>query len=321
MHAHSHDHGHAHGAGHSHGHGHSHAPPAVPRKRLLQAMLISLVITVAQVIGGILSGSLALISDALHTATDAVALIISYFALKLGDAKSSTSFTFGLKRAEIMAAVLNSGVLIGISVWLIYEAILRFIHPETIEPGIMAAVALIGLIANVVNAVLLQKGSKENLNMRSAYLHVLSDAIVSVCVIAGGIVILIWESATWVDPLLTLLISIWLIRASWAIVWHASKILMMGAPDSPSLEEIGAALGELDGVCNVHHAHLWALNEQNVHFEAHVEVEDRLISQTTPLLNRIESLLHEHFGINHVTIQFESGRCEHRDLIIEKDAE
>jgi cobalt-zinc-cadmium efflux system protein len=117
------------------------------------------------------------------------------------------------------------------------------------------------------------------------------------------------------------LISLWLIKASWAIVWHASKILMMAAPDSPTLEEIGAALGDMDGVCNVHHAHLWALNEQNVHFEAHVEVEDRLISQTTELLNRIEETLHDHFGVNHVTIQFESGRCEEKHLVHQRDTE
>jgi cobalt-zinc-cadmium efflux system protein len=284
-------------------------------------MLISLIITAAQITGGIISGSLALLSDALHTATDALALVISYFALRLGDKHSTTSFTFGLKRAEIMAAVLNSGVLIGLSLWLLYEAVMRFIHPEPIEPGLMAVVAFIGLSANIVMAVMLQKGSKENLNMRSAYLHVLSDAIVSVCVIAGGIIILVWESATWVDPLLTVLISLWLIKASWAIVWHASKILMMAAPDSPTLEEIGAALGDMDGVCNVHHAHLWALNEQNVHFEAHVEVEDRLISQTTELLNRIEETLHDHFGVNHVTIQFESGRCEEKHLVHQRDTE
>nr|WP_255568189.1 cation diffusion facilitator family transporter [Ruficoccus sp. ZRK36] len=262
-----------------------------------------------------------MLSDALHTATDALALVISYFALRLGDAKSTHSFTFGLKRAEIMAAVLNSGVLIGLSLWLMYEAVMRFIHPEPIEPGIMAGVALIGLIANIVMAVMLQRGSKENLNMRAAYLHVLSDAIVSICVIAGGIVILVWESATWVDPLLTVLISIWLIKASWAIVWHASKILMMAAPESPTLEEIDAAISDMDGVCNVHHAHLWALNEQNVHFEAHVEIEDRMVSQTTELLNRIEHELHEHFGINHATIQFESGRCKECSLVVDKDTE
>lgn len=306
---------------HAHGHGHSHAPPAVPRKRLLQAMCVSLVITVAQIIGGIISGSLALLSDALHTATDAVALIISYFALKLGDRKSTTSFTFGLKRAEIMAAILNSGVLIGISLWLLYEAGRRFIHPEEIQPGIMAGVAFVGLVANVVNTILLQKGAKENLNMRAAYLHVMSDAVVSVGVILGGVAIMIWSSATWIDPLLTVLISLWLIKESWHIVWKASKVLMMAAPEEPTLQEVSQAIGELEGVRNVHHAHLWALNDQNVHFEAHVEIGDRKISETTVLLNIIEQKLHADYGINHVTIQFECGRCEEDALVREQDAE
>ncbi len=311
-----------HDHGHSHGHGHSHAPPAVPRKRLLQAMLISMVITVAQVIGGIISGSLALISDAMHTVTDSLALVISFFALKLGDRKSTMSFTFGLKRAEIMAAVLNSGILIGISVWLLYEAAVRFIHPEQVQPGIMAGVAAIGLIANIVNTILLQKGAKENLNMRAAYLHVISDAFVSVGVILGGIAIMIWENAVWIDPLLTVIISLWLIRASWSIVWKASKVLMMAAPDEPGLEEVSAAIMKHEGVVNIHHAHLWALNEQNVHFEAHVEVTgDLKVSDTMPLLDRIEKALHEHFGINHVTLQLECGRCEENGLVREHDAE
>jgi len=316
MHDHAHDHGHA------HGHGHSHAPPSVPRKRLLQAMIVSSVITVAQVIGGIISGSLALMSDALHTVTDSLALVISYFALRLGDRRSTMSFTFGLKRAEIMAAVLNSGVLIGISVWLFYEAIMRFIHPEPIKPVIMIVVAAIGLAANVVNTILLQKGAKENLNMRAAYLHVISDAFVSIGVILGGIAIYIWKSATWIDPLLTIAISIWLIRASWSIVWKASKVLMMAAPDEPTLDEVSKAIMDHEGVVNVHHAHLWALNEQNIHFEAHVEIDGKQdICATMPLLDSIEKSLHEHYGINHVTIQLECGRCDEAELLHPHDTE
>lgn len=294
----------------AHGHeGHSHSAKGIPKKRLLQAMAVSLVITVAQVIGGIISGSLALMSDALHTATDAIALVISFVALKLGERPGTAKHTFGLKRAEILAAALNAGVLIGISIWLIWEAIVRFVHPENVKADWMIGVAFVGLVANIVNAILLQKGAKDNINMRSAYLHVLSDAVVSVGVIIGGIAILKlgWN---WIDPLLTLIISIWLIRESWSIFGEAIGIVMMSTPKGMNVSEISGAVANVDGVRGVHHVHLWQLNDQSIHFEAHIDVEDRMVSETACLLDEIEDLLHDRYEITHVTIQCEAGRCK-----------
>lgn len=309
--AHSHhDHG-----GHSH-EGHSHSAKGVPKHRLLQALGISLVITVAQIIGGIISGSLALISDALHTATDAVALAASYIAVKLGEKPGTERHTFGLKRAEIVAAAMNSGVLIGISIWLLYEAAMRFIHPETVKAGWMIGVALIGLIANIINAFILAKGAKDNINMRSAYLHVLSDAVVSVGVILAGIAIMVLGSGYfWIDPLLTVLISLWLIKESWSIVSESIRIIMMGSPPEINVKDVAAKIAKLDSVRGVHHLHLWSLNDQSIHFEAHIDIDDRMVSECSCLADVIEDLLHDEFDITHVTLQFECGRCSDEPLI------
>lgn len=309
----SHEH-HDHSA---HGHeGHSHSAKGIPKKRLLQAMGFSLVITVAQVIGGIISGSLALMSDALHTATDAIALIVSYIAVRLGEKPGTDRHTFGLKRAEIVAAVLNAGVLIGISLWLIYEAILRYIHPEEVQGGIMVGVAAVGLVANIINSFLLRKGAKDNINMRSAYLHVLSDAVVSVGVILGGVAI-IYFKMTWIDPTLTLVISVWLIKESWGIVDEALGIIMMASPKGIYLVDVEKSVSEIEGVCGIHHVHLWQLNDQNVYFEAHIEVEDKPVSSTSCIIDAIEDLLHDKYSITHVTVQLEAGRCDEQKRIAE----
>ncbi|GHB99399.1 cation diffusion facilitator family transporter [Cerasicoccus arenae] len=306
-------------AGHSH-EGHSHSAKGIPKQRLLQALGISLIITVAQIIGGVISGSLALMSDALHTATDAVALLASFIAVKLGERPGSEKHTFGLKRAEIVAAAMNAGVLIGISLWLLYEATLRFIHPDSVKAGWMIGVAAIGLTANVINALLLQKGAKDNINMRSAYLHVLSDAVVSVGVILGGIAIMyLGKGFTWIDPMLTVLISLWLIKESWSIVEESIRIIMMGTPPGIEVKEVAAALTELKAVRGVHHLHIWSLNDQTIHFEAHIDIDDRLVSECSCVADEIEDLLHDKYEITHVTLQFESGRCEDEALIRSHD--
>ena len=232
---------HDHGA-HSH-EGHSHSAKGVPKQRLLQALGISLVITTAQIIGGIVSGSLALMSDALHTATDAVALVASFIAVKLGEKPGTERHTFGLKRAEIVAAAMNAGVLIGISIWLLFEAFQRFIKPDEVAAGIMIGVATIGLVANIINAFLLHKGSKDNINMRSAYLHVLSDAVVSIGVILAGVAIMVLgPNFSWIDPMITVLISLWLIKESWGIVRESLRILMMGVPENLDVKAIASAV-------------------------------------------------------------------------------
>jgi cobalt-zinc-cadmium efflux system protein len=298
------------------GHHHGHEAP-VSGIRLLVTLVMNLIITVVEIAGGLLSGSLSLISDALHNFSDGVAVIISYIAIKLNQRPKNLHYTFGLKRAQIIAAIINAGVLVVISLYLFLEAYRRFVSPEPIEAGIMVAVAFIGLFANTAGTLLLRDGAKDNMNIRSAYLHLLSDAVSSVGVIAGGAAIYLWNIA-WVDPLLTVLISLYILKESFHILKKALNIVLMAVPENISIAEISEKLQSIEGIKNIHHIHLWQMDEKDIHFEAHADIVDRMVSETTSLLDEISRILRESFGINHVTIQFECDACEVKELIHDK---
>lgn len=283
--------------------------------RLLITILLNFVITIAEIVGGIVSGSLSLISDAMHNFSDGISVILSYFAIRLNRKPKNLKYTFGYKRAEILVAVFNSAVLIGISLYLLVEAYHRFRSPAAVKGDIMILIATIGLTANVIGTLLLRSGAKENMNIRSAYLHLFSDALSSVGVILGGIFIYFFK-IVWIDPLLTVLISIYIIKESYVIVKEAVSLLMMASPPQISISDIEQELQEIDKIDNIHHIHLWRVNEKDVHFEAHAEVAQNLpIGETTAIIQRIEQRLHDQFSIDHVTIQFECGKCKKTELV------
>ena len=294
------------------GHNHSHSSTGI---RLLITVLLNLLITVAEVIGGIISGSLALISDALHNFSDAISVIISYIAIRLKERDSSSKHTFGFKRAEILAAVINSSVLVIISIYLFYEAILRFQNPEPIKGVLMTIVASIGLVANIAGTLLLKRDAKTSMNIRSSYFHLLSDAVSSVAVIIGGLAITFWNMY-WFDPLLTIFIAVYITRESFKILSDAIHVLMEGAPPDISIKEIQSEVEKLEKVENIHHVHIWTVGENDVHLEAHIDVADMMISKSNILGEQIEALLKIKFGINHITLQFECEQCEDVNLII-----
>ena len=299
------------------GHNHIHTNEGDFEKvkgRLFITLLLNLLITIAEIIGGILSGSLALISDALQNFSDGISIVISYIALKLKQRNNSMKHTFGLKRAEILAAVINSSVLIIICVYLFYEAVERFFNPQQINAGIMSIVAVIGLVANFIGTVLLKSGSKNSMNIRSSYLHLLGDTVSSVAVILGGIAILFWN-IYWLDPLLTILIGIYIIRESYFILSDAIHVLMEGAPLNISIEDIQNEVEKFSEVENIHHIHLWMVGDNDAHLEAHVNVNDMKISESDQLRLRIENSLHEKFGIHHITLQFECNQCSDTGLL------
>ena len=283
--------------------------------RLLITVLLNLFITVAEVIGGIISGSLALISDALHNFSDAISVIISYIAIKLKERDSSSKHTFGFKRAEILAAVINSSVLVIISIYLFYEAILRFQNPEPIKGVLMTVVASVGLVANIAGTLLLKRDAKTSMNIRSSYFHLLSDAVSSVAVIIGGLAITFWNMY-WFDPLLTILIAVYITRESFKILSDAIHVLMEGAPPEISIQEIQSEVEKLEKVENIHHVHIWTVGENDVHLEAHIDVADMMISKSNILGEQIEALLINKFGINHITLQFECEQCKDVGLVI-----
>jgi cobalt-zinc-cadmium efflux system protein len=282
--------------------------------RLAITMLLNFVITVVQIIGGIISGSLALISDALHNFSDGVAIIISYIALKLKEKSNSQRHTFGLKRAEILAAVINASVLIVIYLFLFYEAFIRFYEPHKIEAETMTIVALVGLIANIIGTLLLKRDSKNSINIRSSYIHLLGDSVSSVAVIVGGLAIAVWN-IVWIDPLLTILIGLYIIKESYDILGDAIHVLMEGAPSDISLDMIKIEVEKFSEVEDIHHIHLWTVGDNDVHLEAHINVNDMRISQSDQLRIKIEKLLESKFGIHHITLQFECNQCLEEGLL------
>ena len=298
----------------SNNHNHSHEKQG---KNLVISIFLNLLITVAQVIGGILSGSLALLSDALHNFSDVLALAFSWYANKLSKKEASLDQTFGYKRAELIAAFVNAITLIVVAIFLIYEAIIRLFHPETIQSSVVIWLALLGIVANGASVLLLKKDADSNLNMKSAYLHLLTDMMASIAVLVGGIVMkyLGWF---WVDSVLTLLIGLYLIYVSYDLIKTSTKMLMLFTPDDIDIEKIIEAVHKISKVGKLHHIHVWQLNDDELHLEAHLDCsEDLKLSDFNDLLHEIEALLFEKFNINHVNIQPEFKKDDVKDFIVQ----
>jgi cobalt-zinc-cadmium efflux system protein len=289
----------------------------INEQNLIISFFLNLVITVAEVVGGLLSGSLALVSDALHNFSDSISMIISYIALKLSQRENSLRMTYGHKRAEILAALFNASVLMVVIFFLFRAALERIRNPVPIQGGLMIFVAVIGLLANLIAVLLLRKDSRKNLNIKSAYLHLLADTFSSAAVVAGGILIILFGIA-WIDPILTVLIGLYVLKESYDIIKETMRILMQATPKNIDILEIQRVVEELPGVANLHHVHVWQVTEHEIHFEGHVDVcEDLNISRITELNHKIETLLAERFGIDHVTIQVEFGSCADKKIIKE----
>ncbi|MGB8318315.1 MAG: cation diffusion facilitator family transporter [Ignavibacteriaceae bacterium] len=294
-------------------HSHNHTEET-SEKNLFITMALNFFITIAEVIGGLFSGSLSLISDAIHNFSDGIAIIITYIAMKLSRKPKTRKYTFGLKRSEIIAAIINSSTLIIISFFLIKEAVDRFYKPSSITGSLMLIVAVIGLFANIVGTLLLKKSSVNNLNIRSAYFHLLSDAVSSFAVIVGAIIIIVFK-IYWVDPLLTIIISIYILKETFEIVRESVDIIMMSKPAEIDLDEIKKLVEDINKVKNIHHIHLWKLNDTDIHFEAHIDVDNISVEDTSIIQRKIENEILAKFEINHTTLQFEYGVCEKVDLI------
>jgi len=294
---------------------HSHiAPGGQLENNLFITMLLNFLITVVEIAGGIVSGSLSLLSDAIHNFSDGIAIIVSYIAIRLSKRPRTLKYTFGLKRAELLAAIINASTLIVISFFLIKEAIERFSNPTPITGNLMLIVAAIGLVANIVGTVLLKRGSDQNINIRAAYVHLLSDAVSSLAVIIGAVFIMVFN-ITWIDPALTILISIYILKETYDIVKEAVDVIMMSSPAGIDMDDLQRTVEAIPGVRNMHHVHLWKMNDTDIHFEAHIDVDDVLLSRTADIRRQIEKSLHDKHEINHTTLQFECDSCRTKDLV------
>ncbi|WP_047549181.1 cation diffusion facilitator family transporter [Psychroserpens sp. Hel_I_66] len=303
--------------GHSHSHSHSHSHGDLRGRNLIISILLNIVITVAQVIGGLLSGSLSLLSDALHNFSDVISLIVSYIANRLSKQEASLKKTFGYKRAEILAAFINAATLIIVAILLIVEAVERFQNPQEIESDLVIWLSFIAILGNGFSVLLLKKDSKSNMNMKSAYLHLLTDMMASVAVLIGGLVMKYYQ-LFWVDSALTLAIALYLIFMGYDLLKNSFKVLMLFTPDEIPIKDIVMEIQQIEAIKNVHHVHIWQLNEEEIHFEAHIDFEvDINLSQFDVILHEIEELVFHNFGINHVNIQPEFGKCDVKDVIVQ----
>ena len=301
--------------GHSHSHNHSHQE--VKGKNLLISILLNIIITAAQVVGGIISGSLSLLSDALHNFSDVISLVVSYIANKLAKRDASIQKTFGYKRAEILAAFINASTLIIVAILLIFESIDRFKNPQEIESNIVIWLSALAIVGNGLSVLLLKKDAEVNMNMRSAYLHLITDMMASVAVLIGGLLMKYYE-LFWVDSVLTLAIALYLIWVGYDLLKDSYKVLMLFTPDTIYIKDIVKELQSIALIKNVHHIHLWQLNEQETHFEAHIDFDDDIrLSEFDVILNDIETRLFNKFEINHVNIQPEFGKCDDKDVIVQ----
>lgn len=287
------------------------------QKYLRLSILLNAVITITQAIGGVLSGSLALLSDALHNFSDVISLIISFVANRYATKAASEEKTFGYKRAEIIAAFINAASLIILASFLIYESILRFITPEPIQADWVIALAILGIVVNGLSVLLLHSSAAQNMNLKSAYLHLMSDMSASVAVLLGGIAMYYYEWF-WVDSVLTLGIALYLLVMGYQLLKDSFHVLMLFTPDSIDLKKLRLAIKIDPRIQNIHHLHVWRVNEYENHLEAHIDFNENIsIADFDEILEKIEAILLNDFGVNHVNIQPEYKKDDNKNIIVQ----
>jgi len=283
------------------------------KSKFIITFVINLIITLSEVIGGLLSFSLSLISDSIHNLTDALSALIGYIAVQLSEKENTSRYTFGLKRAEILASFVNALFLIVVSLFMIAEAIKRIVHPEPLLTNIMLISATIAFFGNTISVFLLKKPSKKSLNAKSVYLHMFADSLASLSLIIAALIIK-YTGLYVVDPILTILISLYIAQEGIEVLKNSTHILLEGSPEEISVEKIKETLEQLPDIKNIHHLHVWSLKDGIYLTEMHVEVDDLKISQTEKITKSIREIL-KSFGISHLTVQFEVDFCKSKELI------
>ncbi|KAF2956556.1 cation diffusion facilitator family transporter [Marinitoga sp. 38H-ov] len=288
---------------------HHHHENDLTEKKLFFSVVSNLIISLSEIIGGMISNSLALISDSLHNLNDTFALVLSYVARKISKKPKDTIRTYGYKRVEILAAFINTVFLLAVAIFLIVEGIKKFYNPEVIDGKLMLIISIIGLLGNLITAFLLFKESKDNLNIKATFVHIASDTLSSVLIIFGAIFIYKYN---WyiLDPLFTLFISGYIIYESYSLLKESVNILIQGIPNDIDLDGIKREVEKLNFVDDVHHIHVWTTDGKDKYLECHVSLNENDNYDLDDYLKRINSLLHEKFDISHTTIQFEKNICK-----------
>ena len=301
---------------HHHNH-HGHLGADAGDRRVLWAVAVNVVLTAAQILGGVLAGSLALVADAIHNLSDAISLGIAFAARRMARRPSDELMTFGYGRAEIVAALINYTTLIVIGVYLLYEAVLRFVDPQPVQGWLIVIIAGIALVVDAATVLLTYALSKTSMNIRAAFLHNIADALGSIAVIIAGTLIILFDWRI-VDPLVTVMIAGYILWMAFSEIGGAIRILMLGTPADLDIDELLQALRAVDGVEDVHHVHVWAIDENRGSLEAHIVVPDEIGDEgTSRIKHLVKAMARDRFGIGHTTLELEyaSNCCDDGKVI------
>jgi len=290
---------------HHHGHHHSRSRGFSNTRRLGLVIVFNLIITITEYVGGILSGSLALISDAGHNLSDVLSLMLGYAGEKVSERKPNRQFSFGLKRFEVLIALANALSLLFIGIYIVYEAIQRFLHPQPIQVGIMLPIAIVGLLGNVFSILVLNRSRKDNLNMKAAFLHLFYDALSSVVVIAVGLVLLVTRFY-WLDLMISLIIVVMIGWSSLSIIEESLRIFLQGTPKTINEADVYRDILALPHVKSVHGLHIWSINSSEVFLSCHICINGESSTITgDETIQAVNTMLKELYGIEHTTLQVE----------------
>ena len=300
---------------HSH-HGHDHGD--LKGKRLGITIILNLIITISQVIGGLVSGSLSLLSDAAHNFSDVIALIISWIADRLTHKKYSTKQTYGYKRAEVIAALINVVTIIVIAINIFIEGISRLIEPQEITGLTVILLAGLSIVVNGLSVLIIKGDAENNMNMRSAYLHLFSDMLTSIAVLIGGIMMYYFK-VFWIDGVISLVIAAYLMFTSAKLLFETLRVLMQFTPSHLDLDHIKSEIETLEYVENIHHVHVWQLTDDDIHFSAHISfVDDLSLSEVGDYLENVKKLMLEKYNVGHSTFEAEYQRCKDTLILDER---
>ncbi|MFC1595887.1 cation diffusion facilitator family transporter [Candidatus Margulisiibacteriota bacterium] len=293
----------------AHHHHHDHEHHGISNtKRLGLVIFFNIVITLAEYIGGILSGSLALISDAGHNLSDVLSLILSYAGEKVSARKPDSKYSFGMKRFEVLIALINALSLLAIGIYIVYEAIQRFMHPQPIQVWIMLPVAVIGLLGNVFSILVISRKRSSNLNMKAAFLHLFYDAISSVAVIAVGLALL-FTNLYWLDLVVSLVIVFMIVWSSLGILRQSLRIFMQGTPSDIDRDQVHQSILSINHVKSVHGLHIWSVSSSEIFLSCHICIGgDPQVITGDEVIKDINAILKKDFGIEHTTLQIEHNR-------------
>jgi cobalt-zinc-cadmium efflux system protein len=295
---------------HNHSHTHSHLQEAARETttRLTWSLLITLAFVVFEAAAGYFANSLALLTDAAHNLTDVIALGLSWFAIRITAQPANAQKTYGYHRAGILVALLNSTTLILISLGIFYEAYKRFVSPPEVQSGILIVVGLIAVVINLVTAMLVHRGSESDLNLRSAFVHLMGDVISTIGAVIAGVIIYL-TGANWLDPFVSVLIGLLILYNAWGILRDAVDILLESTPRDVDMKKMVGEITQVEGVLGVHDLHVWSITQNLRTMSAHILTEDISVSAGAEIQNRINELVYHRYNIAHATLQLECVDC------------